>query len=546
MPPLLLVLLAAGAAAFVLAPLVIRIAAAFKLYDTPGGDTRHVHKRPVPRLGGVPVFVATVIGVSVIALQNPLSTAQQRFFLAILLGGGSVFIAGLLDDVRGLRPLTKLVVECVAALIVCRLGLEIEMIGLGPAGTVLTGHLAVPLTVLWIVGVTNAFNLVDGLDGLATGIAIVALSTVLATAYMLRNGAVVIGCVALLGALLGFGRYNLPPARLFLGDSGSLFVGFFLAVLSVEASIKSTTVVLFVVPLCALAIPLIDMTLAIARRWLRGAPIFGADARHMHHRLLALGLRPERAVLVLVLAAVAFALLGMVVVFTPQIDQVRIGLFGGTIALALAIVGIWRLKYDEFGEAASTFADAFQARQVVHERICARDAARRISDAESLAQVNAILRDSAAELRYVRMELVRADGRRNDFIGRAAIGRPTHGEARPTWVLECQVGSSPGARTGYVLSISGETRLARRGYGAERIVQVLAPTLEAWVARSSTTGLDAEVPLVAVNDDLGNDGSLRELGDRRLPRDERTNDVNLAGLRLSDTSPTAERPTTRL
>lgn len=543
MSPLLLVLLAAGTAALLLAPLVIRIAARFELYDRPGGDTRHVHKRPVPRLGGIPIFVATVIGVSVTALQDPMSIAQQRFFLAILLGGGSVFLAGLLDDVRGLRPLPKLAVECVAALIVCWLGLEIEMIGLGPAGTVLTGHLAVPLTVLWIVGVTNAFNLVDGLDGLATGIAIVALSTVLAAAYVLGNGAVIIGGGALLGALLGFGRYNLPPARLFLGDSGSLFVGFFLAVLSVEASIKSTTVALFVIPLCALAVPLIDMMLAIARRWLRGAPIFGADARHIHHRLLALGLRPERAVLVLVLAAAAFALLGMLVVFAPQIAQVRIGVVGGTAALVLAIIGIWRLKYDEFGEAASTVADAFQARQVVHERICAREAARRITDAETLAQVNAILRDSAAELRYVRMELVRAEGRENDIRASATNGKPANGEASPAWVLECQVAGGRGRLAGYVLSISGDARLARTGYGAERVAQVLAPTLEAWAARSSTN-LDTEIPLVSVRDDLGDDAGVRELGERRLPRDDRANDVHVPGLRLTDVSPAAERPTT--
>jgi UDP-GlcNAc:undecaprenyl-phosphate GlcNAc-1-phosphate transferase len=540
---MLFILLTGLAVALLVTPLVVRVASKRGLFDQPG-DPRRMHARPIPRLGGIAVFTATMIALLVAALQMPLAPHGRQFLVAILLGGGGVFAAGLVDDVRGLRALTKLAVECVAAFAVCLLGLQIDVIGLGPAGVVATGPLAVPLTVLWVVGVTNAFNLVDGLDGLATGIAIVALGTVLVTAQMFGDPAVVVGCVALLGALLGFGRFNLPPARIFLGDSGSLFVGFFVAVLSLNASIKSTTVVLVLVPLFALAIPLIDMSLAIARRWLRGKPIFGADASHIHHRLLALGLTPPMAVGVLVLMAMAFALVGMVVVFTPQQAQLRIGLIGGTVALAMALFGIRRLKYTEFDEAASTVADVVHARRIVHERICAREAARQIANAQSLAQVNHILQDSAAELRYIRMELVRAGARANG-VGGVAASPGTNGAASHAWVLECPVPDCHGAPASYVLSISGDPSVTRAGYGVERVAHLLTPTLQAWAARSSWGATDVEVPITHATDrPAGEAGFGGGPDDRRLPRDGRPSEPSLPGLRLADLSPTAEQLST--
>lgn len=485
-------LLGALVVALFVTPSVIRIAGTLGLYDPPG-DARHIHKRPVPRLGGIAIFVATVIGIIIAEWLHPSSAAQQRFFLAILLGGGSVFIAGLVDDLRGLPALPKLAVECAAALIVCLLGLEIDVIGLGPVGILDTGQLAVPLTVLWIVGVTNAFNLVDGLDGLATGIALVALGTMLTTSVVIGNNTVAIGSVALLGALLGFGRFNLPPAKIFLGDSGSLFVGFVLAVLSVQASIKSTTVVLMAVPLCAVAIPLIDMSLAIVRRWLRGSPIFDADARHLHHRLLALGLRPERAAGVLVLGAGAFALIGLTIAFAPQIVQPRIGLIGGIGAFVLVMSGVRKLKYHEFDEAAAAVADVFHTRHAVHERIRAREAANRILNARSLRGVEDALQDSANALRYARMEFVAVD-RRTDAV---AYSNGRIGQRLPhVWVLEYPVAVDSRGRATHVLCIVGDTRRPPHAFGVERIAWVIVPALATWLlAHSSATLMDTEVPV---------------------------------------------------
>ena len=483
---MLVVVCVSAAVAFLTTPLVIQIANRLKLYDQPG-DRRHIHERPVPRLGGVAVFLATVTALVVAAAQTPLDPSQQRFLLAIFLAGGSVFIVGLIDDLKGLRALTKLMVECAAAVLVCLLGLEIDVLSLGPAGTIATGHLAIPITVLWIVGVTNAFNLVDGLDGLATGIAVVASATVLAASLMFGNVAVVIGCVALLGSLIGFGRYNLPPARIFLGDSGSLFIGFFLAVLSVHSSIKSTTVVLFMVPLCALAIPLIDMSLAIIRRWLRGSPIFVADARHIHHRLLARGLKPRTATVILIVASSVFALLAMSVLFAPHQAQLQIGLLGGLVVITIAVSGIRQLKYDEFAEAASAVTDVLRSRRVVNELIHAREATERIVDAKTIEQLNGVLHESAVAIGLRNIEVVPTKVALDiaHYNASVPLGR--------TWTFHCPVSGGTMGSADYFLTITGDGRHEGSLYGAERLAESLVPRLEAWFARATAMRIDADI-----------------------------------------------------
>lgn len=483
---MLVVVCVSAAVAFLTTPLVIQIANRLRLYDQPG-DRRHIHERPVPRLGGVAVFLATVTALVVAAVQTPLGPSQQRFLLAIFLGGGTVFIAGLIDDLKGLRALTKLMVECAAAILVCLLGLEIDVVSLGPAVTVATGHLAIPVTVLWIVGVTNAFNLVDGLDGLATGIAVVASATVLAASLVFGNVAVVIGCVALLGSLIGFGRYNLPPARIFLGDSGSLFIGFFLAVLSVDSSIKSTTVVLFMVPLCALAVPIIDMALAIIRRWLRGSPIFGADARHIHHRLLARGLKPRTATVVLIVASSVFALLAMSVLLAPHQAQLQIGLLGGLVVITIAVSGIRQLKYDEFAEAASALSDVFRSRRVVNELIHAREATERIGDAKTIDQLNTVLHDSAVAIGLRNIEVVPRDVALDIAHYNTSVS-PGH-----TWTFHCPVAGGTMGSADYFLAITGDGRHEGSLYGAERLADSLVPRLEAWFARDTAMQIDADI-----------------------------------------------------
>src|SRR5690606_31725229 len=188
-----------------------------------------------------------------------------------LLGGGMLFGVGLLDDLRDLRPAWKLVAQVLAAVIVFSGGFRIDGLIFLPGEPLQLGDtVAFVLTVFWVVGVTNAFNLIDGLDGLATGIALVALGTTVFAAVALGNLDAVFGSVALIGALVAFLRYNFSPARIFLGDSGSMFVGFMLAVLSMQGARVGDSGMLLAVPIFALALPILDTSLAIVRRWLRG------------------------------------------------------------------------------------------------------------------------------------------------------------------------------------------------------------------------------------------------------------------------------------
>lgn len=435
------------------------------------------HQRETALLGGVAIGLVTLAGGWLID-----SGGQLR---VLMLAGTGVLALGFTDDLAGLKPSTKLVVEIALASMFVYFGYRLHW------SSSLT--LDSMLTLFWIVGVTNAFNLVDGLDGLATGIAVVASATTLAASLMFGNVAVVIGCVALLGSLIGFGRYNLPPARIFLGDSGSLFIGFFLAVLSIDSSIKSTTVVLFMVPLCALAVPLIDMSLAIIRRWLRGSPIFVADARHIHHRLLARGLTPRAVTVVLVVASSLFALVAMSVLLAPHQAQLQIGLLGGLIVVTVAVSGIRQLKYDEFSEAASALSDVLRSRRVVNELIRAREATERMGEAGTIEQLNTVLHESAIAIGLRNIEVVPTEVALDIAHYNASVP-PGH-----TWTFHCPVAGGTMGSSDHFLTITGDARHEGSLYGAERLAESLVPRLEAWFARATAMRIDADIARASGN-----------------------------------------------
>jgi UDP-GlcNAc:undecaprenyl-phosphate GlcNAc-1-phosphate transferase len=458
-------------------PRVVRFAKQRGLYDTPD-DGRRVHRVPIPRLGGIAVFVATAVGLTAVFLPGglwpELAGEQRRFFVGLLLGGGIVFAGGLWDDLRGLSPRAKLVLQVVAALVVFHYGFRIDKLSVGHLAEWQLGAVALPLTVFWIAGVTNAFNLIDGMDGLATGIAIVALGTTLAVALALGNLEVAIVSVALLGALVGFLRYNFNPARIFLGDSGSLFVGFMLAVLSVHGSIKSATAVLALVPLFALAVPLLDTSLAIVRRWLRGTPLSGADARHIHHRLLAIGLTQRRAAIVLYVVALALAGLGVLLAFAPPRLVSAFAVVGGGATLGIFLYGMLRLQYHEFIEAGAALAlGVLRVRRVMRDRIHARDVSNVIARATSFEQINAVLDDNASCFDFLAMEVCRESASAGEHVERLVAG---HERA---WKLDYLVMPRLTATSDpYVLRVwCGEGR-NRRPHGAERVARLLAEVIE--------------------------------------------------------------------
>ncbi len=463
-----------------LTPVVIRAAHARGLFDNPRGGERGPN-RPVPRLGGIVIFITAAtamlvaLGLGAFRVDPP----HQRFVVALFAGGTIVFGLGLYDDMRGTRVRTKLLAQCVAAFVVYALGTRVDVLTLGGAVGVNTGMLSLPLTIFWIVGVTNAFNLIDGLDGLASGIALVVLAAVMAAATVLGNADVVLVSLILVGALAGFLRYNLNPAQIFLGDSGSLYIGFMLAVLSMHGSLKSTTAVLVAIPIFALAVPLLDATLAVARRWLRGSPIFGPDARHIHHRMLAVGLTPRRASGVLCVVAAGFAVYGLSIAFAPPPMLLGVGIGGGALTLVLVLFGMRRLGYVEFAEAALAVSGGFgRVRKVIRDQIHARETVPLISSATTLDQLNAILADRARTFGFSRMEV-----NREEELNRSGRQHAARAGARPVWKMDYPVSrEEPMHNDPFTLRIWCDMTVSYRPHGAERVARILAPCIEQWVA----------------------------------------------------------------
>lgn len=483
--------IAALVASVAVTPSVIRLANRNGWYDQPGG--RRIHKRPVPRLGGIAVFAATLAGfLAAAGLGWRVAEHHWEFLAGILVGGAVLFTTGVVDDLRGLRPRTKLLAQLVAAGLVYAMGFRIEMLSFWPTADFSVGWLSLPLTLLWVVGVTNAFNLIDGLDGLATGIAIVALSTTLAAALMMGRADVAITAAALLGSLAGFLAYNFNPARIFLGDSGSLFVGFMLAVLSVHGSTKSSTAVLAIVPLLALGLPLADTGLAMARRWLRGVAFSSADGRHIHHRLLAAGLTQRRSVLVLYVVSAALAAVGILVVLSPPEGLLFVTAAGGLLCLVLLLVGLRGLDYHEFAEAGAVLAVApAKFRRVIRDRIHARDVAQVLRQAETLKVVNAILGDNAETFGFAHMEVRSSYGVSSILPGRGEqdvwwvvrpLARPLVGEAPLALVIWC-----------------GRDFGGSRPFGVERVAAILVPALVTWLTEKQLVAVSlpqVELPQV--------------------------------------------------
>jgi UDP-GlcNAc:undecaprenyl-phosphate GlcNAc-1-phosphate transferase len=314
------------AVTFLVTPLVIRLSWGLFALDVPG--VRKVHKAAVPRLGGVAVVMGLVAGIGCalwFSGYSPSLFGAVRYHWIGWIGAiGILFLCGLVDDLITLGAGAKLGLQTLAALIIFVAGFQIDRIvvpGLGPLGLIYP--VALVVTVLWIVGVTNAINLIDGLDGLATGTGFLITATVAAISYSFNNTPVTLIALALAGSLLGFLPYNMSPARIFLGDSGSHLIGVTLAVISIRGVQKSATAVAVLAPLLILGLPILDTVLVVLRRtWrIHRAPsgvwglrarlamsqgLFQADREHIHHNLLELGLSPRSAVLVLYGASAVF------------------------------------------------------------------------------------------------------------------------------------------------------------------------------------------------------------------------------------------------
>ncbi len=345
-----------------LTPLVRRVALARRLFDDPR-DTRKVHGRPIPRLGGVAIaagFYAPLLG---LLIQG---SGVGSIFYAVgwkafgfMAGGVAICLLGLYDDIRGAGAKEKFIVQFSVAAGLYFLGFRMDVISLPFVGTVSLGALALPFTMLWIVGVINAMNLIDGLDGLAAGVALCAVLTTFTISALRGDPLMMLYMAALGGATLGFLVYNFNPASIFMGDTGSMFLGYVLGVGAIQASQKSSTTVAIIVPMLALGLPITDTLAAMIRRLLAGRPMFSADRGHIHHRLLDLGLSQKKAVLILYGTSALFGGVALFVTFASGVQAAVVLLALVTIAfLAMRRIGYGRLAAGTAGAAATSQFEA--------------------------------------------------------------------------------------------------------------------------------------------------------------------------------------------
>ena len=327
--------------------------------------------------------VAVAMAAVIVMFGKHALATDARGLAVVIAGALAVHVLGLVDDIRPMRARWKFLVQIGIACGVFTAGLRVTTLSLPFVGILDLGGVAgILFTVVWFVGITNAFNLIDGLDGLAAGAALFALTTMFVVASY--NGLVGAATVTIIlaGATVGFLCFNFHPASIFLGDSGSLFLGFMLAGIGLLGSQKSPTVVAVAIPIVALGLPVLDTTLSVARRFLRGQPIFSADRAHIHHRLLSLGHSPRQVALLLYGACALLGLGGMLLVNDSAYVAVVLVVVGLGVGLA-----VQRLRYYEFEELARLLRRGVNQRKAIGRSVRIREASVRVSDLTDLDHV---------------------------------------------------------------------------------------------------------------------------------------------------------------
>lgn len=404
---------------------------------------RHLHSNPLPRLGGVAIFISFSLSIVAAAIMGAYlphlhSALALKTLLTILAPASLVFLLGVYDDLYTVGPYIKFAVQGLAATMLFMGGLRILNIPVLFGQHQLPWFVGLPLTILWVLAITNAFNLIDGLDGLAAGSAL--FSTLVAFVVALLNGysLVTVMTIALAGAILGFLRYNFNPATIFLGDSGSLFIGFLLSALALAGAEKAPTIVAVAIPVVSFGLPILETSLSILRRLISGRPVFTADREHIHHKLLQHGLTHRQVVIVLYGVSAVFALLSLFLLWPT----------GSSLGLVLAVVGtgIWigvqRLGYLELGELARVAQRTFEQRQIVINNLAIRRATEELKAARDYEQVCCVLEAAFSS---------------NDFDGFDVRFKLFPSEAYPFRVGE--TGAQP--RRGEVFFHGGKSRRSR-------------------------------------------------------------------------------------
>ena len=333
-------LVAARLISFIATPVVKSIAQMVGAVDVPK-DNRRMHNHPIPRMGGLAIFLGFLLSTLIFV---PMSSSMR----GMLLGGVIIVILGIFDDIYALPALPKLLVQIAAALVAVLHGNVIQVLSNpnifseNPYWTL--GSLAVPLSVIWIVAITNAVNLIDGLDGLAVGVATISSLTMLVIAMLVSENVVALMMAALAGGCIGFMPYNLNPAKIFMGDTGSTFLGFVLATVSIQGLFKFYTIISFAVPFLMLGLPLFDTCFAILRRLAKGQSPMAPDRSHVHHRLIDMGFNQKQAVAILYVIS---AILGLSAVVLTTSGALKAMVLLCALCLAGLISGKIFLSHNE-------------------------------------------------------------------------------------------------------------------------------------------------------------------------------------------------------
>ncbi|MCM3216304.1 MULTISPECIES: glycosyltransferase family 4 protein [Niallia] len=287
----------------ILTPLVKKLA--FKLGAVDKPEQRKVHLKIMPRMGGLAIYISFIIGALII---NP----NKDYHFPILIGSTIIIITGILDDIYNLSAKIKFLTQTLAAAVVVIWGgVQVEFINLPFGGQIEFGFLDIPITILWIVGITNAINLIDGLDGLAAGVSSIALFTITGMAMIMGNGYVIAISSIALASTLGFLFFNFYPAKIFMGDTGALFLGYIIAVMSL-LGFKNVTLISFVIPVIILGVPISDTFFAIIRRLINKQPLSAPDKSHLHHCLLNIGFTHRQTVIIIYAMATFFGLVAVI------------------------------------------------------------------------------------------------------------------------------------------------------------------------------------------------------------------------------------------
>jgi len=339
----ILAFLISSVVSFLLTPLVKTIAHKVGAIDVPADD-RRMHKVPIPRMGGLAIFLGFF-------LSAVLFLDLSRPIIATLIGAIIILVLGIFDDIYRLKALPKLIVQIIAALIPALNGVQISFLSninlFSDNAFINLGVFTVPITVFWIVGITNAVNLIDGLDGLACGVSSIACFSLFCIALILGDTQVELMTAALAGACIGFLPYNLNPAKIFMGDTGATFLGYVLAIISIQGLFKFYTIISFAVPVLILGLPIFDTSFAIIRRIASGRSPMSPDRGHLHHRLIDMGFNQKQTVAIIYSVSIVCGLAAILLTQSGTLKAAIIVVTALVVALLAARIFLGKDENDE-------------------------------------------------------------------------------------------------------------------------------------------------------------------------------------------------------